>query len=194
MSYRNTCVQKSDTRKLSAQTLFQPQFWIGYEFMKKETKKPKLEDKKFIVKKSLLPGAGLGLFAKKDFKKEEVLGNYDGVLLTEKDCESYDTYAHMLDITMLDTVPKQYVALHPPEKMLLRYINHSPVTVDGKRVRGKKAYNVEFREIDHHPFIQVVAVRDIEAGDEIYLTYGTYFTKLFLQNKKLKEYYLKDFD
>ncbi|MDX1961465.1 MAG: SET domain-containing protein-lysine N-methyltransferase [Leptospiraceae bacterium] len=152
----------------------------------------KIENKNFIVKKSLIPNAGLGLFTKRKFKKGESLGKYDGELLTEEECDRrYSEQDHVLDLSNAkrNLFPKVY--LYPPKKMLLRYINHAPVSIDGKKIRGKKSYNVDFNEIDEYPYVEIIAIKDIEVGDEIYLTYGAYFTKQYVSgNEKAKKFYV----
>jgi hypothetical protein len=163
--------------------------------MKKKTENVFLETKDFIVKKSHLPDAGLGLFAKRTFHKGESLGPYKGQLLTMDECHKESLlplWGHMIDIEHIAKA-KPFVAIHPSQKMVLRYINHAPGTVDGKKVKGKKALNVEFGEIPQPPFIEILATRLIEPGDEIYLYYGPGFSQMFLKNQKLKEFYLKDF-
>jgi hypothetical protein len=149
--------------------------------------------KSLYVKKSNLPDAGLGLFARKPFKKGESLGPYNGKLLTMEEChkESYlPLWGHMLDMTNIEGI-EPYVALHPSKTMILRFINHAPGSVDGKKVKGRLGVNVEFSRIDKHPFIEILAIKDIPGDSEIYLNYGPGFSKLFLQNSKLKTYYLK---
>lgn len=150
------------------------------------------QTKDFIVKKSLLPGAGLGLFANRDFKKGESLGPYKGKLLTMKECymEKYlPHWSHMLDIEHLGK--GNYVAIHPPKNMLLRYINHAPTQVNGKKIKGKKSINVAFSEISEPPYIEIVAIKNIEKGDEFFLYYGPGFSRSYLNNPKLREFYLK---
>ena len=58
---------------------------------------------------------------------------------------------------------------------------------------GKKAVNVEFKQIPDPPYIEIVAIKDIPKGDEVYLNYGPGFSQMFLKNTKLRNYYLKDF-
>ncbi|MCB1176271.1 MAG: hypothetical protein KDK36_01715 [Leptospiraceae bacterium] len=151
-----------------------------------------LQTKDFIVKPSKLPGAGMGLFANRDFKKGESLGPYKGKLLTLKECDKYEElWGHMIDITMIDGV-KPYAAIHPSESMPLRFINHAPITVNKIKIKGKNSINVEFNEINKKPFIEVRAIKGIAKGDEFYLYYGSGFSQMFLQNPKLKAYYLKE--
>ena len=151
------------------------------------------KSKSLYVKKSNLPDAGLGLFALIPFKRGESLGPYNGKLLTMEECnrENYlPLWGHMLDMTNIEGI-EPYVALHPSKTMILRFINHAPGSVDGKKIKGKLGVNVEFSKMDKHPYIEILAIKDIAKDSEIYLNYGPGFSKLFLQNSKLKNYYLK---
>ncbi len=152
-----------------------------------------LQNKDFIVKKSLLPEAGLGLFANRNFKKGESLGSYKGKLLTMEECymkKYLPHWSHMLDIEQLGK--EKYVAVHPPKNMFLRYINHAPTQVNGKKVKGKKSINVKFSEIPDPPYIEIVTIKDVQKGDEFYLYYGPGFSQSYLNNPKLKAFYLSE--
>jgi SET domain-containing protein len=151
------------------------------------------KSKALYVKNSNLPDAGLGLFALKAFKKGESLGPYNGKLLTMKECEEekyLPLWGHMLDMTNIEGI-EPYVALHPSKTMILRFINHAPNTIDGKKLRPEHRVNVEFSKIETHPYIEIKAIKDIDKDSEIYLNYGPGFSKLFLQNEKLRNFYLK---
>lgn len=152
-----------------------------------------LKNKKLYVKKSNLPGAGYGLFTYLPIKKGESLGPYMGKLLTMEECHE-DKYlplwSHMLDMTNIEGI-EPYVALHPPKNMILRYINHAPQSVNGIKIRGKHSVNVEFKQIPNFPYIEIISIKDIPAHNEIFLNYGPGFSKKFLQNASLKNYYLK---
>jgi uncharacterized protein len=159
----------------------------------KENRKVLLKSKTLYVKKSNLPDAGMGLFAGKTFKKGESLGAYKGKLLTMEEClrESYlPLWGHMLDMTNIEGI-EPYVALHPSKTMILRFINHAPGSVDGVKIKGKLGVNVEFSKIDIHPYIEIKTTKEISKDSEIYLNYGPGFSKMFLQNQKLKDYYFK---
>ena len=148
--------------------------------------------KKLYVMKSQLPEAGLGLYTYFQIKKGESLGGYKGKLLTLEECkqEKYlPLWGHMLDLSNIEKI-YPYVAIHPSKNMVLRYINHAPDTVDGKKVKGKWAVNVFFSEIEEFPYIEIVAKRDIDANSEIFLNYGPGFSNLFLKNQKLRNFYL----
>ena len=158
--------------------------------MKKE--KPLYQTKDFTVRRSQVPNAGYGLYVNRPFQKGESLGPYKGKLLTMEECNQ-DKYlplwGHMLDMTGIEGI-EPYVALHPSISMVLRYINHAPTSLNGKKISGKKSINVEFNQIDRHPYIEIRAIRDIESGDEVFLNYGKGFTNMFMRmNKDLKNFY-----
>lgn len=147
----------------------------------------KYKNKHFFVKESKIPGAGMGLFANREFSKGEELGIYKGKLLTIEECDRYENWDHMLDIT--DRHP--YVSLYPAKNMLLRYINHSPAKIKGFQVPHHKSPNVKFAEFDSPPFVKIIATKDIARNQEIYLNYGSFYTNLFLRNnEKLLNYYI----
>ena len=151
------------------------------------------KSKSLYVKKSNLPEAGLGLFALKSFTKGESLGPYNGKLLTMDQCkeEKYlPLWGHMLDMTNIEGI-EPYVALHPSKTMILRFINHAPNMIDGKKLKLENRVNVEFSKIDVHPYIEIKALRDIPKDAEIYLNYGPGFSKMFLKNERLRNFYLK---
>lgn len=151
-----------------------------------------LKTKKLYVMKSNLPDAGFGLFTFFPIKKGESLGPYKGKLLTMEQCYEeryFHLWSHMLDLTNIDGI-EPYVAIHPPETMILRYINHAPGSVDGKKIGGKWGVNVEFSRMDAYPYIEILAIKDIDANSELFLNYGPGFSKKFLNNPKLKKFYL----
>jgi len=179
----------SQKKRLASST-----FLFNMNQMKKE--EIFLATKDFIVKKSLLPDAGLGLFANRTFQKGESLGPYKGQLLTMEECYKpslVSLWGYMIDIEHIERAAP-FVAVYPSKKMPLRYINHAPVKVKGKKIKGKKSINVEFKEISKPPYIEIVTTKEVKAGDEFYLYYGPGFSQMFLRNPKLKEYYLKDFN
>ncbi|MEM7180060.1 MAG: SET domain-containing protein-lysine N-methyltransferase [Spirochaetota bacterium] len=151
------------------------------------------QSKDFIVKPSNIPHSGYGLFARRSFAKGEVLGPYKGRLISEAEGQKLEDRgvdcSHMLDITAMD-YNGGFAYIHPPKKMLLGYINHAPVTVKGKKIFGKKAYNVIFDELTSEPYVQITATKTITAGDEVYLNYGAYFSRLYLKTEKAKQFYL----
>ena len=151
------------------------------------------KSKNFTVKKSRIPGAGNGLFVNRTFLKDELLGPYTGRLITFEEGEKLEDKgidcSHMLDIIAMKI--KNYAYVYPKKSMLLGYINHAPITIEGRKVSINKRFNVIFKWLKKPPYVEIQAIRDIPEGAEVYLNYGAYFTKLFMKNLKAKEYFLK---
>eukprot|EP00941_MAST-03F_sp_MAST-3F-sp1_P004107 g4107.t1 len=119
------------------------------------------------VKPSGIQGAGLGLFATRNFRKDELLCVYRGREVS---------FTQLLNMDMKD---KDYVmggfgmnchidaAKHP--EVLARYIN------DKYQVSG--ASNVHFVKLKRYKVALVVALRDIECNEELYASYGSGYWK-----------------
>lgn len=185
LSKNNIIVDRNILVKLSVE-------YRNYQYENDERiamKKILYKNKDFTVKESSVPGAGYGLFANREFQKDEELGIYEGKLLDNEQAAKIEDQAHMLDITGFKP---NITTIYPSKKMMLGYINHCPATIDGAKLKGKKSPSVKFAHIKEPPYIKIVATRKIEAGEEIYLNYGRYFTTLFLKdNPKQKQFYLK---
>jgi uncharacterized protein len=151
------------------------------------------KSKNFTVKKSRIPGAGNGLFVNRTFFEGESLGQYTGRLITFEEGEKLEEKgidcSHVLDIIAMKI--KNYAYIYPKKSMLLGYINHAPITIEGHKVSANKRFNVVFEWSKKPPYVEIRAVRDIPEGSEVYLNYGAYFTKLFMKNEKAKRYFLK---
>lgn len=108
-----------------------------------------------VAKLSLLPNAGLGLFATQEFHQGDSLGEYVGNRLTE--CEK----RLLCDKSNLFKVSDDLFLDPRDEKMLMRYMNHhfDPENQNAKfEIRGEKVF--------------VIVTRNIKAGEEIYISYG----------------------
>lgn len=113
------------------------------------------------VAPSRIPKAGKGLFAARAFKKGETICIYDGELLTTAqydkryDKEGYGSYGMTLNRNWVIDARKT-------SSGVARYI----CDFNGS---GKKP-NVEYQEYKRK--IEVVVVKKIEPGDELYADYG----------------------
>jgi SET domain-containing protein len=114
------------------------------------------------IKESLIPGAGLGLFAKSHIAKGSVF------------CEYYGR-----ELTLLQTIKlkdKTYLMggfglnCHIDAKDELgcfgRYINDA---------MDPAKQNARFVKIKHLKKANVIAIKDVQAGDEIYASYGNVY-------------------
>jgi hypothetical protein len=106
-----------------------------------------------------IPGAGLGLFATRDHAAGGVVCEYMGV--TWRNAEAWRRADKSYLLKLGDG--KYVDALYSPE-VLARYINDC---------RGRRGgYNVAFERHPRDDKADVVALRDIRAGEELYIDYG----------------------
>ena len=115
----------------------------------------------FIVKKSLVENAGLGLFTTRKYKRGDVVVEYTGEVLTTEqynkryDKEGYGEYGMTLG-------KNKVIDARKTSSGLARYI------CDAYGSDLKK--NVQYEE--HDGKIEVVAIKKIKPGDEFLVSYG----------------------
>lgn len=113
-------------------------------------------NKKFTVKKS---SAGLGLFANRNFKKDDFLIEYKGPVLTDAESDKKGG-RYLFKLAKNKTIDGS------ARSNLARYINHShkpncePINEDDER-------------------IVIHAIRDIEPGEELTYNYGREYVEEF---------------
>jgi len=121
--------------------------------------------KDFVIKKSGIPGAGKGLFAKRDFKKNEVLGEYYGEelsakQLTERYGQSTAPYALLAGGKIIDSACKR-----------------SLMSVANAKKNLEQA-NAKFsNNINANGRVNVRAKKKIKAGKEVFVHYGSDYWK-----------------
>jgi SET domain-containing protein len=115
----------------------------------------------FIVAPSNVPFAGLGLYTTKAIAKDEVALFYEGEKLTVKeyneryDEEGFGEYGMTLGA-------KHVIDARKTSSGLGRYICDY--------TGGKRKANVKY--VNHKGKIEIIAKRDIEAGEELLVSYG----------------------
>lgn len=111
----------------------------------------------FEVKPSSVMGAGQGLFVRRAFVEDELLGPYTGELITYIDLAAgrFSGSDYLLGIT-----ETYLIAGEGPQANYTRYINHSltPNALLVVSARWKRAH--------------FVATRTIEPGEEVFFDYG----------------------
>lgn len=141
-----------------------------------------------VIKPSSIEGAGLGLFAGRDYKKGEVITFYDGEIISHaeakrREAQSVDTHIRS-HIQLKWDIDGRLVDPNDPSKGKASFINHKP--------RGEGA-NVEFDHVDTNvnkalleKFLRgqrveldprerrtfVYALRSIRKGEEFFVNYG----------------------
>jgi uncharacterized protein len=134
-----------------------------------------LEDK-IRVKKSGLPGAGKGLFAKSFIPRGTRIVEYKGDITTWKEVDHEDG-----DNGYIYFVKRNHVidALRTPEA-LARYANDARGIA---RVKGL-SNNSEYKEEGLRVYI--TSIKDIPAGGEILVEYGKEYWKVIRHNIKVE--------
>lgn len=118
------------------------------------------------VKKSAIPGAGKGLFAKSLFKRGERIVEYTGEVITWAECrrrnEKLDGigayYFYISDRKCVD-------AQHCPDS-LARYANDAAGIVRIPGIRNNARFEV------HRGRPYIIASKNIKPGEEIFVSYG----------------------
>lgn len=139
-----------------------------------------MKNNDFEVKKSQIPGAGKGLFAKRDFKKGERILEYLGEEITEKEADrradEHDQYGYLFFISKNKCID----AYNNPEA-LARYANDAKGLTKIKGLNNNCCYDIYKRSG------WIKAEKNIKSGDEILVSYGAEYWKDIRYNIKLEE-------
>ena len=127
------------------------------------------------VKPSTLPGCGKGLFTKVFIPKGMMITEHTGKITSMKEADKEDR-----DNAYLFYVARNHVIdAKGDKKMLARYANDA---TGFTRVPGFKN-NAQYVVEDKRVFI--VAKKDIQPGEEIFVGYGKQYWDVLKQNSKL---------
>lgn len=130
------------------------------KFLNIKNKLPERQYKKLKVKKGL---AELGLFADEKIKKGELLIEYVGKILTDKEIEN------LADNKYIFSVKKDFNLDGSPKWNIARYANHSCEPNAESEIKNKKVF--------------LRAIKNISKGEEITFDYGEEYVKEFLLDK-----------
>ncbi len=129
-------------------------------------------DKRTIIKKSMIPGAGNGLFAIVKIKKEEVIGELGGRLIPDNDPARGNHYiASIPECAWQETHPYKYIDSKDNGANVSR-INFAPSKINDKDTNFQ---NAAIKQLCHRPYFSFVALKDIEPGTEIWSSYGPHY-------------------
>jgi len=125
------------------------------------------------VKKSSLPGAGKGLFTLKDIKKGKIVCEYEGERITWKVAtERNDTgiggYVYYIN-------KNNCIDAFHFKNTFGRYANDAAGVGRIKGFRNNSTYDVVRNKV------YIRATRNIEAGSEIFVSYGSGYWKIMKQ-------------
>ena len=132
-------------------------------------------EKYLFLKKSFLPGAGLGLFTKVDIPKGKRVVEYKGRVVLWKDVKDEDGYnAYLFRLNR-----SQAIDAKNNKKSLGRYANDARGFTKIIGLRNNSEYIVEKNKC------YIVSIRKIHKGEEILVPYGKAYWDL-LKRIKMK--------
>ena len=131
-----------------------------------------LLEKHLQIKKSILPGAGMGLFTKISITKGTRIVEYKGRSTIWKDVENDYKNGYIYSINS-----KHVIDAKTYKKALGRYANDARGLVTSKGLTNNSRYVVDGLKV----FIE--ATKDIAAGSEIFVSYGKEYWEVMRRNQ-----------
>ena len=136
-----------------------------------------LLEKQLVVKKSRLKGAGKGLFTTKFIPKGTRIVEYKGKVTTWEEASSGRSFNGYIYYVNKNHVIDAKQTL----KALARYANDARGL---SKVEGISNNSKYVQDDDNKVYIE--SFRNIEAGDEIFVSYGKEYWDVVRENKNLK--------
>lgn len=142
-------------------------------------------DKRTVIKKSLIPGSGNGLFAVVKIKKGEVIGHLGGRLLDEYPRGNHYIGA-LLDCAQKEAYPYKYLDSKDYGAHVSR-INFAPSKINGVETHFQ---NAGIKRLCKNPYFEFMALADIAPGEEIWSSYGpNYDYDRFMKIPEVRDFF-----
>ncbi|GEO10946.1 SET domain-containing protein [Segetibacter aerophilus] len=133
-----------------------------------------LLEKHLEVRESSIPGAGKGLFTDKHIPKGTRIVEYKGRIRTWKEVENEDDNYYIFYVN-----EDRIIDASNHQKSLARFIN------DAKGLQKIKGLSNNAQFVIDGLRVFVDAIKDIPAGNEIFLGYGKEYWQVIRTNQKL---------
>jgi uncharacterized protein len=130
------------------------------------------------LKKSTLPGAGLGLFTDEPFKKGDTVIEYLGEIITWAEALKRDEKGKGGYVFFVNN--KHCIDAYPQIDSLGKYANDAK---GFSRIEGLKN-NAEYQTSKKRAYI--IATKAINAGDEIFVSYGSDYWRYLKKPEEFK--------
>ena len=142
-------------------------------------------DKRTVIKQSLIPGSGNGLFAAVKIKKGEVIGHLGGRLLEEFPQGNHYVGA-LIECAQKEAHPYRYVDSKDNGANASR-INFAPSKINGIDTNFQ---NAGIKRLCKPPYFEFVALKDIAVGEEIWSSYGpNYDYERFMRIPEVRDFF-----
>jgi SET domain-containing protein len=150
-------------------------------------KSNKEHDKRTVIKPSAIPNAGNGLFARVKIKEGEVIGELGGQLVSDDNYPEDSFYiAAIPECAWEKTRPYKYIDSKEHGANVSR-INFAPSEINGVKTGFQ---NAAIRQLCEAPYFIFVALKDIEAGAEIWSSYGDdYDYDSFMELPEVRDFF-----
>lgn len=135
--------------------------------------------KDLVVKKSTIPGAGKGLFTKRDVKKGERLVEYLGEIISWKECDiraERDEGGYVFYVSRKKCID----AFNTPEA-LARFANDAKGLTKIKGITNNCKYEI------YKNSGWIAATKDFVSGSEVFVSYGTEYWRDIRYNINLEK-------
>ena len=133
------------------------------------------------LKKSLLPKAGKGLFVKKEFKRADIICEYEGEIVPWSVCEKRADEGHEGYVFFISK--NHCIDAYFTPEAIGRYANDAKGIGRVEGLRNNAQYEIKVREGRKRGFI--VATRTIKPNDEVLVDYGNDYWKHLQKTKHL---------
>lgn len=129
-------------------------------------------DQRTVIAPSKIPGSGFGLYARVKISQGEVIGELGGQLVEEPDLENPSAYlAGLPDCAFTQIPPFRYLDSKDHGGNVSR-ANFAPRSINGRETHFQ---NAKIERVCRSPWVLFVATKDIEAGEEIWASYGPHY-------------------
>lgn len=127
------------------------------------------------ISKSTIPKAGKGAFATRDYKKNEYLGTYKGILIDPKTFNSLKDADYVWELLDEDNDAIAYIDARDERfSNWTRYVN-CPCEKSQENVKVvQNLFDIEY-----------YAKKNIKKGDELFVWYGSEYGKQLIGRKRL---------
>lgn len=144
-------------------------------------------DQKTVIAPSKIPGSGFGLYARVKIKQGDVIGELGGQLVEEPDLENPSAYlAGLPDCAFTQIPPFRYIDSKDHGGNVSR-ANFAPRTINGRETNFQ---NAKIERVCKSPWVLFVATKDIEAGEEIWASYGPhYYYERFMYVPAVRDFF-----
>ncbi len=164
--------------------------FVSFPTFSEPPKQPTRETEYVVVKTSFIPHAGEGVFAKKKIPKGMLIGYYLGKYLTMEEARDlYKKNEHHYFFGTPECAQKSETPyIDGNREHYTSKVNFAPSKINGKELH---LINVYFKKFCKEPFVRLFASRDIQEGEELYVSYGSEYEYFFMKDPEVRKFFLE---